>query len=269
MQRSWDRRSWRKKEIARMLDMRAREPSNSQVDWNHGSRMFDWTGAIYAIYHFTSGRWYVGQTISTIHKRAQGHWWSRYRDDDAFHQALGLEEKPFSYLAFPLEWIPRETYMLPGLQRRPQLKEFRRVATPRERYWVDKLNCMWPHGWNSAVPGRPVASYVLRLHQLPSQDEVPPTQADFAQGWAARWKNNPEEAMQDAIHQSKDTIRDTLHFLQARHKPEELIINGQSPVPLLIQELRRRRADPPNPPAPPDEVHQQFGPRPANQVRPA
>ena len=52
--------------------------------------------------------------------------------------------------------------------------------------------------------------------------------------------------MQGAMHQSKDTIRDMLHFLQARHKPEELIINGQSPVPLLIQELRRRRADPPS-----------------------
>jgi hypothetical protein len=246
MQRSWDRRSWRKKELSRLLDMRAREPTNSHVDWNNDSRMFDWKGAIYAIYHFTSGRWYVGQTISTIHKRAQEHWWSRYREGDAFHQALGLDEKPFAYLALPLEWIPREAYMLPGLQRRPQLKEFRRLATPRERYWVDKLNSMWPHGWNSAVPGRPVASYVLRQHQLPTQDDEPASQAQYAQGWADRWKSSPEDAMQDAMQQSKDTIRNMLHFLQARHKPEELIINGQSPVPLLIQELRRRRADPPS-----------------------
>ena len=127
--------------------------------------MFNDTGAIYGIYHLTTGRWYVGQTVSTIHKRAQEHWWSRLREGDAFHQALALDDNPFSIVALPLEWIPEHEYRLPSLQRKAQVKLFRKIATPRERYWVEKLNSMWPHGWNSAVPGRPVAAYVLRQHQ--------------------------------------------------------------------------------------------------------
>jgi hypothetical protein len=248
MQRCWDRTQWRdKKEINRILRLRAQEPANRDVDWRSSSRLFNDTGAIYAIYHFTQGRWYVGQTISAIHKRAQDHWWSRFRDDDAFHQALGLEDTPFSYIALPLEWIPKELYMRPGLQRRPQIKEFRRVATPRERYWVDKLNCMYPYGWNSAVPGRPVAAYVLRSHQNHVEaEEQHRSQEEYAKAWIQRWRSNSEEAVQDALLQPKATIRDIIHHLQARHKPQELLINGQSPVPLLIEELRRRRKEPPS-----------------------
>jgi hypothetical protein len=61
-----------------------------------------------------------------------------------------------------------------------------------------------------------------------------------------RWKHNPEEAIQDAYKQPKASIRDLIHHLQARHKPPDLLVNGQSPVPLLIEELRRRQADPPS-----------------------
>ena len=65
-----------------MLKLLAKEPANQGIDWQHCDGVFDTPGAIYAIYHFTSGRWYVGQTVSTIHKRAQGHWWARFREDD-------------------------------------------------------------------------------------------------------------------------------------------------------------------------------------------
>ena len=102
MQRCWDRTKWRdKKEINRVLRLREKDLAQKHMSFTNVSSMFQESGAIYAIYHFTSGRWYVGQTVSTIDKRAQGHWWGRFRDSDAFHQALGLEESPFCFIALP------------------------------------------------------------------------------------------------------------------------------------------------------------------------
>ena len=249
MVRSWDRSHWRnKREINRLLHLRSQEPANQGICWNHCSDMFNSKGAIYAIYHFTSGRWYVGQTIDAIYKRAQGHWWARFQASDAFHQALGLDLTPFSFIALPLEWISPENFQGPDVERLLQIKEFRRAATPRERYWVDRLNSMWPHGWNSAVPGRPVAAHVLRRYQQNpmAAEEQRKNNTLQAADWVSHWKDNPEEAIRLAVQQTKETIRDTIHHLQARHNPADLIVNGQSPVPLLLEELRRRRCEPPN-----------------------
>ena len=124
--------------------LRDRHTRHQDVDWGHSSDLFETEGVIYGIYHFTSGRWYVGQTINTVWSRAQNHWWSRVRESDAFHQALALDVNPFSFIAFPFEFIPRESYIRNGMQRRIQIREFRKVATPRERHWVDLLNSMWP-----------------------------------------------------------------------------------------------------------------------------
>ena len=74
MRQCWSRSRWDKKEISKMLSLRAREPANRNADWRKAGELLNDTGAIYAIYHFTSGRWYAGQTIATIWKRAQGHW---------------------------------------------------------------------------------------------------------------------------------------------------------------------------------------------------
>ena len=140
---------------------------------------------------------------------------------------------PFAFVILPLEFIPKDDYVHPGWQCRIQVKEFCKVATPRERFWVDTLRTMWPHGWNSAVPGRPVAAYALRQQQrapMVRDDQQP---EEYAKHWLQRWKANPEEAMQDACRQNKNTIRDTIHLLQARHKPEDLLVNGQSPVPAV------------------------------------
>ena len=96
MQQCWDRIQWRKKkEINRVLRLRAAQPNNANEDWPSCSSCFEDSGVIYGVYHFTSGRWYVGQTVSTIHKRAQEHWHSRNRLEDAFHQALARDDSPF------------------------------------------------------------------------------------------------------------------------------------------------------------------------------
>ena len=104
----WDRKKWFKKDVNRVLDLRAHDPSNAGVDWSHCSDRWDSTGWIYAVYHFATGRWYVGQTIRTIHQRAYDHWTARFREADLFHQALALDKDPFGFIAFPLEFIPRE-----------------------------------------------------------------------------------------------------------------------------------------------------------------
>ena len=86
MKRCWTRKEWQdKKEVNRILRLRAQEPANKDIDWDHCDDLFDVPGAVYAIYHFTSGRWYVGQTVNAVHKRAQGQWLARLREDDAFH----------------------------------------------------------------------------------------------------------------------------------------------------------------------------------------
>ena len=101
MSRCWDRGSWRQKnEINRVLQLRAKEPANKQIYWRQISQRFNDCGVIYGIYHFTSGRWYVGQTINEVYRRAQSHWWARFRDLDLFHEALSLEEDPHEIFSF-------------------------------------------------------------------------------------------------------------------------------------------------------------------------
>ena len=152
-----------------MLDLRSNDPANSGVDWARVSSRWDACGVVYGVYHFAAGRWYVGQTVRTIHQRAYDHWTARFRAADLFHQALALDTDPFGFIAVPLEFIPRERYHKKGMQRKVEVAKFREVATPRERYWVGRVNSMWPHGWNSMVPGKPVSSsYQRRLLVVPS-----------------------------------------------------------------------------------------------------
>ena len=172
-----------------MLQLLAKEPANEQIDWRHISQHFNDCGAIYGIYHFTSGRWYVGQTINEVYRRAQGHWWARFRDLDLFHEALSLEEDPFSFIALPLEYIPVEWYHRPHQTRDLTRKRFRQAATPRERHWIGKLNSMWPVGWNSAVPGKLVSSARQRpTENLPSVDEDMTEPALHSEVWLSHWR---------------------------------------------------------------------------------
>jgi hypothetical protein len=64
---------------------------------------------------------------------------------------------------------------------------------------------MFPHGWNSAIPGRPVAAYVLRQHQRnPAlSEEQHQRTISYAKEWVQRWKTAPDEALQDIRRQDK------------------------------------------------------------------
>ena len=54
--RAWDRQSWRKAGIQRLLRLRSAAPCNASFDFSHVSDLFRTRGWIYAIYHFTTGR---------------------------------------------------------------------------------------------------------------------------------------------------------------------------------------------------------------------
>ena len=132
----WDRTRWYKKDVNRVLDLRFYDSANRGVDWAHCSAWWESSGFVYGIYHFATGRWYVGQTVRTIHQRAYDHWTSRFRNADLFHQSLALDADPFEFIALPLEFISRERYYKKGMQQKNEVTKFREVATPRERYWV-------------------------------------------------------------------------------------------------------------------------------------
>jgi len=131
------------------------------VDLTKTAEVASMRGWVYGIYQFSTGRVYVGQTIGTLLNRAQQHWWERTRVHDLFHQALETEQNPFSFVILPLEKIPEHTWTRVSWEESKE--EFRKVATIRERFWVKKLNTMWPHGWNSAWPGKPISRYGVRL----------------------------------------------------------------------------------------------------------
>jgi hypothetical protein len=108
---------------------------------------------LYAAFHFSTGRWYVGQTINTITERARQHWWSRRDATDYLHLALADDPDPMCWLPLPLERVPPEVWREPiphqaGWRERERTR-FRQVATIRERYWVNRLRSLWPKGWNS------------------------------------------------------------------------------------------------------------------------
>ena len=185
-----------------------------------------------------------------IHERAYDHWASRFRLDDLFHHALALDTTPFHFIAIPLEFIPRQAYYRDGMPRSEEVAQFRRAATPRERYWVGRVNSLWPYGWNSMVPGKPVSRFYQRrtTYNLPqgslSADSVADA-ATFCDQWLTRWKTEPAGAIQEAKCCGKLAIHELLHHLQSSYTTQQLTHNSLSPVVQLIESLRILRADPP------------------------
>ena len=101
-------RKWHKPSIRRVLRLRDQDPKNRSVDFSKARTLWNLSGWIYGLFHFASGRWYVGQTIRQYWFRAQQHWNSRTRLEDVLHTALANELSPFSFVVFPLEKIRDE-----------------------------------------------------------------------------------------------------------------------------------------------------------------
>ena len=110
-------RTWRKSQIRCVLKMRHQDPANRGVDL-HPDKTWNQGGWIYALYHFATGRWYVGQTVRRFWLRAQEQYGQAKKDrrlTDVLHTALANEPSPLSFVVFPLEKIAYKDYHRGGL----------------------------------------------------------------------------------------------------------------------------------------------------------
>ena len=127
--------------------LRSAAPCNASFDFSHASDLFRTRGWIYAIYHFTTGKVYVGQTVNEVWERGQKHWFERHRKQDLFHDALATDDTPFHFVILPLQRVPEELYRgPPSWTHKTCLRRFRAAATPMERWWVGHLDTLWPRG---------------------------------------------------------------------------------------------------------------------------
>jgi len=108
-------------------------------------------GIVYAIIHIPSGKIYVGQTIVGAFKRFQQHWYSRKERKGKSSKLHRIMEKQNvrNFLIWPLEKIDPSLYCYNGVTNK---RDFRRAATIRERFWVQRLQTLQPRGLNVYVP---------------------------------------------------------------------------------------------------------------------
>ena len=232
-----------------MIEMRDAEATNNgdATDYFAAETVTERHGMIYGVYHFPTGKWYVGQTVNTIQARAKQHWWSRRRAEDFFHLALADDPDPMTWVAFPLEAIPMELWRTPPAERRAgwrqgEVAKFRAVATPRERHWVDKLRSMWPKGWNSLYPGKP-ASSAHRMVSQPAPEREPARDLAAAKDAIAQWEANRHVARRFIQGAPRETLIEILEGLGNGLPPTE-----QSAVTAAIaaearEALRKRKAE--------------------------
>ena len=142
--------------MRKVIAKRDNDAINADANFSNAEDISTAVGWVYCLYHFPTGRLYVGQTIGTLMHRVQQHWWERGRAKDLLHSAISNDTSPFSFILFPLERVNADECV--AETRDLARKNFRDFATVRERYWVQRLNTMWPRGWNSAWPGKPAFS---------------------------------------------------------------------------------------------------------------
>ena len=147
----WERK-WRHRHLVHLLALRDVDPVNAAATWrNQMQNAWAQEGWIYLLYHFSTRRGYVGQTIHRIVNRGKKHWWSRNDLPDRLHQVLSRDQDPFSFTLLPVERVNPAQFEKEG----DLALAFKRFAEARERYWAMKFQTMFPKGWNSAWPGRP------------------------------------------------------------------------------------------------------------------
>ena len=106
-------------------------------------------GVIYAIWSPRCERVYVGQTSSSAFHRFQQHVWKANKGSTLpLHRAMvAIGYDHFS--VFPLEKV-HYSYR----NRSDRRKKFEQAATPRERYWIERLHTYSPRGFNLEYSGR-------------------------------------------------------------------------------------------------------------------
>eukprot|EP00667_Euglena_gracilis_P000109 EG_transcript_109 len=202
---------------------------------------------IYGAYHFPTGKWYVGQTVNTIRQRAREHWYARKSARDFLHLALADDPDPMTWLALPLEIIPKELWRCPEADRQAGWRKkeralFRAVATPREKYWVDKLRSMWPKGWNSAYPGKPASAG----HLPPSGATAPREPArdlEAAKSAIRQWQADPRATRRWLHVLAREDLVEILEGLEKGLRPTEQTATTAAIAAEAREALRKRKAE--------------------------
>ena len=245
------RKDWRKAPLRRMLHLRAIESRErgDRTDYHNPRAVTEQCGMLYAAFHFPTGRWYVGQTINTIAQRARQHWWARRDATDYLHLALADDPDPMTWLALPLERIPPEEWREPMPHsagwRDKERTQFRKVATIRERYWVNKLTTLWPKGWNSQYPGKPAKPGYRR--PSPPQDEAskeedqPARDLQAATAAVRQWTADPAATQAWLAGASREDLVEILEGLQKGMRPVDQTAVTKAICVEIRDVLRRRR----------------------------
>ena len=178
--RSWNRPTmeWRTSSTQNFLKARDHDLATKTSKGRTGEEISQMVGWIYGLYHFTTRRWHIGQTITFMLERGRGHWYEPLRTEDLLHEALGNEISPFAYLIGPLEWMAPENYQSRSTRRMDMSSCFQWYATKRELYWVRKQKTIWPKGWNSQWPGQLATKEAARKARFLGLGDVQEAQID-------------------------------------------------------------------------------------------
>ena len=129
------------------------------------------------------------------------------------------------WAAFPLERVPQDLWQTPPTERQAnwrknEVAKFRAVATPKERFWTNKLQTMWPKGWNSQYPGKPVtkgATYAMRRNRM----HEPARDLEMALDMIQRWETDPRTARDWLRCSSREDLADILQGLEKGLAPSD------------------------------------------------
>ena len=188
----------------------------------------------------------MGQTINTIDQRAKGHWHSRKQATDYLHLTLADDPDPMCFIFITLECIPREEWAESTPRqhgwRMRELIRFRAVATPRERFWVDKLRSMWPKGWNSQYPGKPATSNI-RPPPAASPSQEPARDVQAALSAIRAWTADPRSAQQWLQGASREDLAEILEGLEKNLPPADRTAVAAALAAEVRDVLRKRKIE--------------------------
>jgi len=113
---------------------------------------------IYLIYNVYDNRKYIGQTSKSAPERLHEHLqtatrWEKGVQRDHRHNKLYMHMIAIganNWRIYPIERIPGNFKQIKNVKER--IEKFRAVASPKERFWIQNLNSLYPWGLNSILP---------------------------------------------------------------------------------------------------------------------
>ena len=229
---------WRLKVIQRVLDIRAVEARKRKdfTDYHDPNMLFSRVGCVYGLFHFTSKKWYVGQTINTVPHRARQHFSDRARCQDRLHEELCMDLSPSGFLMFPLQYVEQKQCYFGN--RKLQRDNFRRVATPIERFWTARISSLWPRGWNTAWPGHP---YRGPSTGMSTKTFIP--DVEEAKKWVESLTADKGALRKKLKSEPKDRLIEVLNGMQSAFPSRRKTAESRAVELMIKQELRARKTD--------------------------